>query len=63
MERINQFSFYQIGKNFGALEQFGGGDVLAAKAVWPLMDARRTVIGLLQGKPLQLEFPAGARRH
>lgn len=54
MERINQFSFFELGQKLKALRAFEEGDVPANDAFFPVVDARHVLRQLLDGDPLDL---------
>src|SRR5712671_4916318 len=52
VERINPFSFYDSGKTFKTIEQISDDSITKQSVFWPLMEARGTIRGLLDGKPI-----------
>jgi len=58
VERINQFDFYQLSKNFQSLTAISG-DVSIHDAFMPVFNARRALEGLLDGRPIELGVSRG----
>ncbi len=61
MERINQFSFYEIGQVFQRVEALEG-DTKTETVFWPLIQADTTLKALLDGKPIPLGI-SSAKAH
>ncbi|HYL34107.1 MAG TPA: hypothetical protein VEU53_13285 [Stellaceae bacterium] len=59
VERINQYSFYQFGNALSKLEAIEG-DIRPGHAFITIMEARRHLDGLLQGKPVPLRTSRAA---
>jgi hypothetical protein len=54
VERINQFSFYELGQNLSKIAAFETRDASASAAFWPIWEANTALKTLLSGKPIPL---------